>query len=66
LDFTLLKYPLLIDATDGMVNISSEGVKFIISKEPTTPVIVSAFVTNSLANKLLITINYKRSCLKLP
>ncbi|MDX2174524.1 MAG: hypothetical protein SFY56_15580 [Bacteroidota bacterium] len=58
-DFTSLKHPLLIDATGGLVNISAEGVQFIKSKEPCTPVLGRAFVTTSLANKLLISINYK-------
>lgn len=51
--------PLLIDATAGIVNLSKESVDFIKSKEPTTPLLGRAFVTNSLANKLLISINYK-------
>lgn len=51
---TLKQHPLLIDATE-FVTITPEARKFIRSLEPVTPILARAMVTNSLANKLLIT-----------
>ncbi len=51
---TLKQHPLLIDAIE-FVTITTEARKFIRSLEPITPILARAMVTNSLANKLLIT-----------
>jgi len=58
-EFASFKPGLIIDSVDGLVQIEAEGVKFIRDKEKETPLIGRAFVTNSMANKILISIYYK-------
>jgi hypothetical protein len=58
-DFAPFKPALIIDSVDGLVQIEAAGVKFIRDKEKETPLIGRAFVTNSMANKILISIYYK-------
>lgn len=59
--FAPTKPGLIIDSEDGLVQISSESVRYIKSMESTTPLIGRAFVTSSMANQLLISVNYKKS-----
>lgn len=61
MDFAPVKPGLIIDSEDGLVQISSESVSYIRSMEPTTPLIGRAFVTNSMANQLMISIFYKKT-----
>jgi hypothetical protein len=59
LKFATGKHALIIDSLDGFVSLSKEYTDYIKSKESTTPLIGRAFVTNSLAHKLIISIHYK-------
>jgi len=52
---------LIIDSEDGLVQISAESVSYVRSMEPTTPLVGRAFVTNSMANQLMISIFYKKT-----
>ncbi|MFN7911100.1 MAG: hypothetical protein ACK5QC_04700 [Bacteroidota bacterium] len=61
MNFAPSKPGLIIDSEDGLVQISTESVGYIRSMEPSTPLVGRAFVTNSLANQLMISIFYKKT-----
>lgn len=52
-------HALLIDSLGGFINPSREYADYIKSKEPTTPLIGRAVVTDSLAHNLILSIYYK-------
>lgn len=52
-------HPLLIDSLDEFISPTKEYVDYIKSKEPTTPLIGRAIVTDSMAVNLLLSIFYK-------
>lgn len=52
-------HPLLIDSLDEFISPTKEYVDYIKSKEPTTPLLGRAIVTDSMAVNLLLSIYYK-------
>jgi len=52
-------HPLLIDSMEGFINPTKEYADYIRSREPYTPLIGRAVVTNSLAHNLILSIYYK-------
>lgn len=61
IEFAPTKPRLVIDSEDGLVQISAESVRYIRSMEPSTPLIGRAFVTNSMANQIMISVFYKKT-----
>lgn len=59
LQFKTEVHPLLVDAMKGFVNPTKEYTDYIKSKEPNTPLIGRAIVTNSLAHILILSVYYK-------
>lgn len=58
-EFAPFKPGLIIDSAEGLVQLEADAIKFIRDKEKETPLIGRAFVTNQIANKLIISIYYK-------
>jgi len=52
-------HPLLVDSMDDFVNPTKEYTDYIKSREPYTPIIGRAIVTNSLAQNLILSVYYK-------
>ena len=57
--FAPFKPGLIIDSAEGLVQLEADAIKFIRDKEKETALIGRAFVTNQIANKLIISIYYK-------